>query len=849
MKYIEYPLFEEGYLNRFLSTGLFTRQQQFHKEVLSGRVNEWLDKGFSIHENPCRKEFIKKRLEEKPGYPEVGRFHNGTEVTEFGHKQTAQVYFPFGNIGVEHSGFYYNPTYLRSYHYTEILAEEEEEADFLLSTCGGMTLWLNRELVCDFTPFTRNMVKETEVKIKLKKGKNPLLVCLDDLAERDTDYYFRICYLGEQELSLCIPVEEDADIDEVMEAERMLDNMSFEQEAYLDEPVLLSLENTLGREVEIELTTAHGEFIELMENPEALSCQKRLSLPSEALFLKLAEKDELLPAYYYFKLEIKIGSISISRQIGNQVFSRRFQEIKGQTSKIRKIQALEMICQYGVDNVYKAAGLLFLNEDRKKAEEIIIKEIEGVRKRKDCSDFHFIIILYLYKTFGSKLSGEVLKVIREVAVTYRYWIDEPGDDVMWFFSENHALLFHICQYLAGTFFEDALFTNSGRTGSQVREQGEAHLEEWFEHFFNEFITEWNSNAYIPVDVLGIATLYNLTEEGSTFHEYAKKAMDMIARHLCIIEHNGAVMTSFGRTYEKELKGNYNAGTTSILYVLYAEGYLNRAAIGYVALALGDYEAPREYRSYMKPEKGRELIFQNTQGFEKHVNHYLYKNDKVVLSTAVAYKPYRKGYQEHIVQAVIDKTGHVFVNHPGESHPYGSGRPNFWAGNGILPLAVQHRNVSILSFKIPNSNRIDYTHAYVPLKEFTRYQGNNRALVVEKNDAYIGIVAEHGLCLTDKGPVKYREFISKGRSNVWIIKVAVKSEYPEMEAFLKEMEEVTILHEPELKNVSGICGRIKVTVGSTSVYEIRENKDLYVNGEAVYSYPLPVEGIISQGGII
>ena len=58
MKYLEYPLFAEGYVNRFLTAGVFTEVQQFDKVKLHGRVNEWLKKGFAIHENPCRKESV-----------------------------------------------------------------------------------------------------------------------------------------------------------------------------------------------------------------------------------------------------------------------------------------------------------------------------------------------------------------------------------------------------------------------------------------------------------------------------------------------------------------------------------------------------------------------------------------------------------------------------------------------------------------------------------------------------------------------------------------------------------------------------------------------------------------------
>lgn len=837
MQYIEYPLFAEGFINRFLSTGIFTEDQKFTRATLKGKVNEWLEKGFSIHENPCRKEFIAKRLENRPDYLDLSGMVPGDRVEVFGQEKPLKLYFPFRNIGVEDSGFYYTPTYLRSYHGTVVTAGEEETAAFELSTCGGMTIWVNGTLVCDYTPFTRNMVKHTVVRVPLKKGRNELLVCHDDLAERDTDYYFRIRYAGRQKLTICVPVPDGADRDAIRTAEHMLDGISFEKEAYISEPVELSIDNSTQKDIPIDLTTAHGEFIELMEHPESLIRTKRLCLKAGEKSLRLFEADELLPAYYYFTVSITVDGVEIARKIGNQIFSSEFLRMHGDTVDERKKQALETIYRYGVDNVYQSAALLSFGRDRERAEKIILKELKGIRKRKDCSDFHFIIVLYIYGKFGGQLSETVKNAIRDTAVSYRYWIDEPGDDVMWFFSENHALLFHICQYLAGTYFRDALFTNSGWSGAEVQKRAEEHLNEWFDNFFCEFITEWNSNAYIPIDILGIATLYNLTDDGNPFRQKAEKALGMIFRNLCINAHQGAVMTSFGRTYEKELKGNYNAGTTAILYVMYGVGFMNRASVSYIALALGDYEAPAEYRKYLTLGDRQELIFMNTQGYEKHVNLYLYKNSRVLLSTAVGYKPFRPGYQEHIVEAAIDETAFAFVNHPGESHPYGSGRPNFWAGNGVLPLAAQYRNMSILSYDIPETNRIDYTHAYVPLSEFRSYLGDGTTLVVEKDGAYIGLVAENGIWLEDHGPTKYREFISKGRKNTWIVKVALVRDYETLEEFFMELKQLVIEHEP---------GVVKVTDKFGNQYRMESDGSLSVNGKAVYRYPLSAEGILSGG---
>ena len=84
MKYLEYPLFAEGYVNRFLTAGVFTEVQQFDKVKLYGRVNEWLKKGFAIHENPCRKEFVRKRQEKMPDYLELDGAVDGKTVKVFG---------------------------------------------------------------------------------------------------------------------------------------------------------------------------------------------------------------------------------------------------------------------------------------------------------------------------------------------------------------------------------------------------------------------------------------------------------------------------------------------------------------------------------------------------------------------------------------------------------------------------------------------------------------------------------------------------------------------------------------------------------------------------------------------
>ena len=834
MKVLEYPLFAEGYINRYLTTGVCTQEQQFAKAALSGRVNEWLKKGFAIHENPCRKEFVDRIRADVPDYLDMSEILNGDKVSVFGEQQPVSLYFPFGNTGVDASGFYYCPTWLRMYSYTMLWAEKAETVEFELETCGGARIWLNGQLVADFTPFTRNMVKKTAFSMPLLAGDNQLLVCLDDLAERDTDYYFRLKCLGDAHLCIHIPVAETVAETEVRQLEGMLERAAFDQEAFFSEPVLLQITPPAGRKLDLGVQVIPGEFIEKMEHGEDLIRYYHYHMNGNETQMELFDAADTEPGFYYFVPEVVCQGIRIRRKLGCQLVRKEFLGKREDDIADRKRQALEVVVEFAPENTYKAAALFQLEREYQRAERIIRAELPGVWKRKDCSDFHFIMMLHIYKQFHDRISEGLKDALEDAMLNYRYWIDEPGDDVMWFFSENHALLFHCLQYLAGSFLPDQLFVNSGRRGREVQARGEELLHEWFDEFFQEFITEWNSNAYIPVDVLGLGTLYNLTEEGDSLHEKAGRALDMIFYSLAVNAHKGAVMTSFGRSYEKEMKGNYNAGTTSLLYVAYNDGFLNRACNGYLPLALGGYEAPAEYRQYLRLDEDEELVFQNTQGFEQHVNLYLYKNAYGLLSTAVGFKPFKKGYQEHIMQATLDETAQVFINHPGEAFPYGSGRPNFWAGNGVLPLAVQYRNTAILWYRIPADQRIDYTHAYIPISEFTRYKGDDSTIVLEKDGGYIAVKAWKGLTMQKEGPGRFREFLSCGRENVWVVKVGKAGEYKNMDQIFTDCRDIHIAVTED-----------QVMVNDGNEYIIDREHLLRVNGAAVYNYPLTVEGVIER----
>lgn len=187
-----------------------------------------------------------------------------------------------------------------------------------------------------------------------------------------------------------------------------------------------------------------------------------------------------------------------------------------------------------------------------------------------------------------------------------------------------------------------------------------------------------------------------------------------------------------------------------------------------------------------------------------------------------------------MQATLDATAQMYVNHPGEVQPYGNGRPNYWAGNGSLPLAVQHENTGVMIYHIPDEHPVSYTHAYIPLIEFDSYIGTANTVAAEKDGGYIGVKAKGGLIMQTAGPCKYREFISEGRDNIWIVRVGTKEEYGSLAEFYKSLDEVGILKRED--------GTVEIESGGS--FMIISKDQFLIDGNPQYRYPLDSKGLVT-----
>jgi hypothetical protein len=150
-----------------------------------------------------------------------------------------------------------------------------------------------------------------------------------------------------------------------------------------------------------------------------------------------------------------------------------------------------------------------------------------------------------------------------------------------------------------------------------------------------------------------------------------------------------------------------------------------------------------------------------------VNKVTYKTPDYMLASAQDYHPGEKGYQQHIWQATLGPDAVVFVNHPATVSDNGAHRPNFWAGNYVLPRVAQWKDVLLALHQLPDDDWLGFTHAYFPTYAFDEYAVRGDWAFARKGDSYLALGASQGLSLVKRGRGAYHELRSYGSPNVWV----------------------------------------------------------------------------------
>ena len=180
----------------------------------------------------------------------------------------------------------------------------------------------------------------------------------------------------------------------------------------------------------------------------------------------------------------------------------------------------------------------------------LTRRLDFIDARLDLSDHRLLGIMKLYLRGGDLLRPEQRERIERTILGFKYHWRERGVDSMCTWSETHQLLLAVCEYLAGQALPDRRFTNDGRTGAEKRDLAERRLRGWLDDRFLYGFSEWLSNTYYEIDIIGLSVLADHAEDADLATR-AQMVLDLLFYDIALNRFHGRFVTPAGRAYSRQ----------------------------------------------------------------------------------------------------------------------------------------------------------------------------------------------------------------------------------------------------------------------------------------------------------
>lgn len=761
MEKLEYEIKKNDTISRWNLTDMVREPFASPRRTFEAEVN--MEESYVQVVYPVREEFWKqKRIERTARYD--GTYPN--------------LYFPFENNRVDLSTFIHTPHYIYVNAKAGLHAPEKGVYPFMVCTCGGVKIWVNGEEQALYAPYTRNIPGHKNILLQLKKGENEIKVFADELAERDVFFYFELRYMGDTPLIGTVDTEEDPRA--LLDTEQFLKSCYFQKDMYTEGNVTLCYDRKLLRQdTPLYITMRPFGTGMHLSDTEHRTCTAR----TDQDFVTVGSTEEIGISLSRVSVCMKCGKYEIPRNLFVGVIPEKKVRIApAKTIQARKRQALEFLLkngEAGFSAVITALGAgVGWTEKALRGFDIACKKIEA---HEDCADFSLTPFALLKMRFADQLSREQEMRIRGMVLGFRYWIDEPGDDVMWYFSENHAFLFHCSQYLWGHIYQDEVFSVSGRSGQEQYEIGKSRVKAWFDTFFAYGFAEWNSATYIPIDLIGFFTLY-LCAPDTEIRQMAKRALDFTMWLIRVNSFEGVMNSTYGRIYEETIKTRIQVEPNFIHWISTGEGWCTYYGNATCLYAVSDYEPADTVPDGVMQENG---LLEYTQGIAQ-VKINIYRTEDYLTAGTRKFKPFQHGHQQHIMNVTIGKEHPAifYINHPGERVFSGENRPSYWAGNGTIPFVERWKNLTLMMFDTDPGELVHYIHAYAPLYEYEAYKKDGKWFFARSGKGYLGCWFSEGYEITKQGANTGKELISQGLKHAVLVKCGSEREFGSFAHFME-----------------------------------------------------------------
>ncbi len=484
--------------------------------------------------------------------------------------------------------------------------------------------------------------------------------------------------------------------------------------------------------------------------------------------------------------------------------------------------------------------------------QLLSKQSEYLGKRFDCADFRAQMLFKIYK--DCPLSDRCSALIKSTFLGFKYFMDEPGDDSMCYWSENHQILFAVSEYLAGQEWPDEIFTNDGKTGAEHMQKATIRIDAWMQQRFDYGFSEYLSNNYLAEDIAPMANFIAYAEDKKRT-ERMKIIMDILWLDVALNSVNNRFVAVSSRMYgnnkaascignsiqsamnilwgkevtEKVLshtdlpedeiklieaslskkpnyivlcftdaveKGLYTLPEAIKEIAVSGETFVSKMSSGLSPDDLADENLIGQSDACIMAQTGAETftnpqVIRNTLEYirknklysnkflsyfkflnltvlrcvnwqkvaERHSimphgialgrgNVYTYRTSRYSLSTDVAKDVGVCGAQDHVWTANISESLTLFTTHPaGDGNGKYGTSPGYWVGNGRRPMSVQHENVNITVYKLPQRKRLgesavcDITHAYMPRDLYDEFELDGNMVFARKNGVFVALISD------------------------------------------------------------------------------------------------------------
>lgn len=215
---------------------------------------------------------------------------------------------------------------------------------------------------------------------------------------------------------------------------------------------------------------------------------------------------------------------------------------------------------------------------------------EIILKRSDCYDFYLSGYILMHGLYADRLPKDQAERVRGIVLGAKYWIDEGGEESSpCYFTENHQMLHHTNEYLAGQYFMEDIFTNNGKSGAWHKEHAKVHLLRWLEWRTRLGYSEWCSNTYYHEDFQVLAALACFAKD----EEVAKKsaiALDLLLLDMALGTHKNIFGMTHGRAYVHPVVNPQTESVLGIYNQVFGMGPVAETPWpGCVMAAVGGYE--------------------------------------------------------------------------------------------------------------------------------------------------------------------------------------------------------------------------------------------------------------------